>query len=62
MIRLRCLIDGEFLVFAVQVGRNVEVQELKEIIQSELGFLKDVRSTFVGTIESEWFISNQTTT
>jgi hypothetical protein len=48
--RLRCLIEGENVVFTAQVPSNFEVGDLEEVIQSErvLGVLKDI-----GTVEGE---------
>jgi hypothetical protein len=44
MLRLKCLIQGEDIVFSVTPGCDDEVSDLKELIQSEraLGSLKDV--------------------
>jgi hypothetical protein len=42
--RLRCLIEGESVVFTVQVPCDLEIGDLKELIQSkrQLDTLKDV--------------------
>ena len=43
-LRLKCLIEGEDIVFSVTAGCNDEVSDLKESIQGKraLGRLKDI--------------------
>ena len=43
-LRIKCLIEGETIVFPVTAGRDDEVSDLKEFIQSKraLDSLKDV--------------------
>ncbi|KIL57441.1 hypothetical protein M378DRAFT_171770, partial [Amanita muscaria Koide BX008] len=43
-LRLKCLIEGEDIVFPVTAGCNDEVSDLKKLIRSEraLGSLKDI--------------------
>ncbi len=46
-LRLKCLIEGEYIVFPVTVARNEEVSDLKKVIQHEGGPLKDVHPYYL---------------